>query len=302
MRTVVLLILIVVQVLLFRTIEGTTFDLAGGAALWYVTWFIDAVQAWSPLLLIALGMCLAISTRGVDLSMPAVAALAAAIMSRFAPGDFFTIGVPLAALVGLAAGGVNGAAVRFGGFRPLVVTLIVAAVCRAATWFIVDPSGGSFGLIDGYERLGYFEGAITVTLVLYAAFGLVMWLAGRRFLEQGWSGFLLIGVLAFFAAFLHTALHMEATAWSMAAMQVPALGAALLAGIQWRSGKLRPIRCLLATFNIILLMRGMQTLALHFALTREAELAMQYGAVTLLIVAILLARTMRLRQRPLTTQ
>jgi galactofuranose transport system permease protein len=76
----------------------------------------------APTMVVALGMALVIGTEGIDLSVGAVIALAAAVMPLY-----LGYGLPVALLIALAAGAVSGliggAMVAFARVQPIVATL-----------------------------------------------------------------------------------------------------------------------------------------------------------------------------------
>lgn len=76
----------------------------------------------SPVVIVALGMALVIGTEGIDLSVGAVMALAAAVLPLYLGyGPVVAVGVAL--VVGLAAGTLNGILVARLGIAPIVATL-----------------------------------------------------------------------------------------------------------------------------------------------------------------------------------
>jgi ribose/xylose/arabinose/galactoside ABC-type transport system permease subunit len=94
------------------------------------------VQA-APVLIVALGMALVIGTEGVDLSVGAVMALAAAIIPLYlGAGPLMAILMALAA--GLAAGAFNGFLVAKVGIQPIVATLALLVGGRGLALVIAD--------------------------------------------------------------------------------------------------------------------------------------------------------------------
>ncbi len=84
-------------------------------------WRVQLFQT-APTLLVSLGMALVIGTQGVDLSVGAVIALAAAVLPLYlgyGPGA----AIVLALLLGAVAGFVGGSMVAFAGVQPIVATL-----------------------------------------------------------------------------------------------------------------------------------------------------------------------------------
>ncbi|WP_042405116.1 ABC transporter permease [Streptacidiphilus carbonis] len=76
----------------------------------------------APTLLVALGMALVIGTEGIDLSVGAVVALAAAVVPLYL-GYGLAPALLLALLLGAATGAVGGAMVAFARVQPIVATL-----------------------------------------------------------------------------------------------------------------------------------------------------------------------------------
>jgi galactofuranose transport system permease protein len=84
-------------------------------------WRVQLFQL-APTLLVALGMALVIGTEGVDLSVGAVIALAAAVVPLYIGyGPWPALGIAL--LLGAASGAVGGSMVAFAGVQPIVATL-----------------------------------------------------------------------------------------------------------------------------------------------------------------------------------
>lgn len=76
----------------------------------------------SPALLVALGMALVIGTEGIDLSVGAVIALAAAVVPLYL-GWGLGVALPFALLLGAVSGAVAGVMVAFARVQPIVATL-----------------------------------------------------------------------------------------------------------------------------------------------------------------------------------
>jgi len=94
----------------------------------------DLTMANMPVLIVALGMTLVIATRGIDISVGAVVAIAGAAAATIladAPSQvLLAVGAALA--VGLAAGVWNGLLVAFVGMQPIIATLILMVAGRGA--------------------------------------------------------------------------------------------------------------------------------------------------------------------------
>lgn len=94
------------------------------------------IQA-SPVIVVALGMALVIGTEGVDLSVGAVMALAAAVVPLYL-GYGFAVAILVALVAGLLAGVVNGTLVASVGVQPIVATLALFVGGRGLALVLAD--------------------------------------------------------------------------------------------------------------------------------------------------------------------
>jgi galactofuranose transport system permease protein len=133
----------------------------------------------SPTLVVALGMALVIGTEGIDLSVGAVIALAAAVMPLY-----LGYGLPLALLIALLAGAgcgaVGGAMVAFARVQPIVATLSLMIGLRGLAEII---NGDSAKVVVDPALLGLGEnkvaGVPVMALVALAVTVLVGLLVSR---------------------------------------------------------------------------------------------------------------------------
>ncbi|MEU7476291.1 ABC transporter permease [Lentzea sp. NPDC042327] len=119
----------VAALLLFNVLFTANFLTAGNFR-------TQLVQA-APVLVVALGMALVIGTEGVDLSVGAVMALAAALIPLYL-GYGPVPAVLIALAVGLAAGGFNGFLVARVGIQPIVATLALLVAGRGLALVIAN--------------------------------------------------------------------------------------------------------------------------------------------------------------------
>lgn len=90
-----------------------------------------------PIAIVALGMALVVATRGIDLSVGSVMALAAAVLPLYLGyGPWPAIG--MAVLVGALVGAVNGVLVASSGIQPIIATLGVLVAGRALALVLAD--------------------------------------------------------------------------------------------------------------------------------------------------------------------
>jgi ribose/xylose/arabinose/galactoside ABC-type transport system permease subunit len=105
----------------------------------------DIVRNSAPILLVAIGMTLVIATRGIDLSVGAIAAIAAAvacshIAGSSAEGAFATaaVGCTTAIAVCILLGLWNGFLVSVLGIQPIIATLVLMVAGRGLAMAVTD--------------------------------------------------------------------------------------------------------------------------------------------------------------------
>src|SRR5437879_10576081 len=118
---------------------------------------IDVLNRGAPVALLALGMVPVIATRGIDLSVGAVMAIAGAIAASLADAH----GMPLALAAALGAGGVcglwNGFLVAALGIQPIVATLLLMVAGRCVAQLITESRIVTF---NAPERAWLGNGAV----------------------------------------------------------------------------------------------------------------------------------------------
>src|SRR5688500_14369257 len=116
---------------------------------------IDILKRGAPVALLAVGMSPVIATRGIDLSVGAVMAIAGAVCATLISMGVENIALLVAAglAVGLAAGLVNGGLIGWLGLQPIVATLVLMVAERGVAQLI---SGGRIVTFqhDGFAWLG----------------------------------------------------------------------------------------------------------------------------------------------------
>lgn len=145
---------------------------------------IDILRNGAPTILIALGMTLVIASRGIDLSVGAVAAIAGAISCTYIynspdPGSAQTAmtAVLIAVVAGLVLGAWNGFLVAVIGIQPIIATLVLMTAGRGLAQLVTDGqiisvSNDTFHAIGA----GFFLGlpiSILIAAAVLAAAGLL---------------------------------------------------------------------------------------------------------------------------------
>ena len=138
---------------------------------------VDILRNGSSLLLVALGMTLVIATRGIDLSVGAVVAIAGAVaLTRIAsspnPGSVSTVLSAIGVALGLCLllGVWNGFLVSVVGIQPIIATLILMTAGRGIAMlitggFITTVTSAPFRILGSGYWLGVPVSALIATLV-----------------------------------------------------------------------------------------------------------------------------------------
>lgn len=148
---------------------------------------VDILRNGAPTVLIALGMTLVIASRGIDLSVGAIVAIAGAVSCTYIynspdPGSLATAAtaVVLAILVGLLMGVWNGFLVSVVGIQPIIATLVLMTAGRGLAQLItggqiISVSNPHFKAIGA----GYFLMLPISILITVAVFALTALLTRR---------------------------------------------------------------------------------------------------------------------------
>lgn len=137
-----------------------------------------------PTAIVALGMAVVIGTKGIDLSIGSIAAIAGAMFAwRIQAGDLHG----LVLIYALAANPIcdvwNGVLVAFLGFQPIIATLSPMVSGRGIGLLINSIYGGTDPSFQGDFPQGLSTGSIfyiPTRLFVFAALFLALWLVIRR--------------------------------------------------------------------------------------------------------------------------
>lgn len=146
---------------------------------------VDIANRAAPLMLAALGMTLVVATRGIDISVGAVVALAGTVGAMLVGGDadsHLPLGLALGAAMGAAllCGAWNGLLVATLGLQPIVATLILMVAGRGLAQLLTDGQ-----IVTVYYKPFFFLGSgylagLPVALFVVAAVFLVTSLLMRK--------------------------------------------------------------------------------------------------------------------------
>jgi simple sugar transport system permease protein len=229
---------------------------------------IDILRNSAPLMLVSLGMCLVIATRGIDLSVGAQMAISGAvaltiISKSTTPDSLSTVlgAIIIGVLITLAFGLWNGLLVSVFGIQPIIATLVLWLAGRGIALlitggFITTINSAPYKTIAQGNVLGFpvmflisLSAIIVVSLivrrtalgVLTEAIGInpaASRLAGVRSRGIIWSLYGLCGLLAGIAGILYSSNIMAADANAAGAMiELDAILAVVLGGTSLAGGK-----------------------------------------------------------------
>ncbi|MFC4335512.1 ABC transporter permease [Salininema proteolyticum] len=139
--------------------------------------FVTVLRNSAPLLLVALGMTLVIAVKGIDLSVGAVYAIAAAVACQFLiGGDQQALGrvvlaVALALAVAAAIGAWNGTMVSVFGIQPIVATLVLMIAGRGIAQLV---TGGQIPNVDDAGPFGGLGRGSVLTVPVPILIGLAV--------------------------------------------------------------------------------------------------------------------------------
>ena len=163
---------------------------------------IDELNRGAPVAILALGMTLVIATRGIDLSVGAVMAIAGAMAATLtAQGYPLPVALAAAVGVGLACGLWNGFLVAVLEIQPFVATLILMVAGRGFAQLITEGQiitfvsegfaaigGGSFLMLPMAVVIAIVMLIITHFIVRYTALGLFIESIGANVRSSAYAG------------------------------------------------------------------------------------------------------------------
>lgn len=142
---------------------------------------IDIVYRGTPIMLIALGMAVVIGTRGIDLSVGSIVAIASAVMAHYVhEGMNPALVIAISVAAGLACGLWNGFLVSALGIQPIIATLILMVAGRGMALMI---NGGRIPTFRSDFFSFISNGSIWVIptrLFVVVGVALILWAVLRR--------------------------------------------------------------------------------------------------------------------------
>ena len=242
---------------------------------------INILRNSAPLMLVSLGMMIVIATRGIDLSVGALMAVAGAVALTIIDGspnpeapETLLLAIGVAVVITLIFGAWNGFLVSVLGIQPIIATLVLMLAGRGIALLI---TGGLITTInsDPYRFIsqGYFAGlplaffvsvvavAIVVLVERRTALGVLTEavginpeasrLAGVRSRGIIWGAYAASGLLAGFAGIINSANTMAADANSAGELiELDAILAVVIGGTSLMGGKFSIAGTVIGVFTI----------------------------------------------------
>lgn len=247
---------------------------------------VDIARNSAPVVLVALGMTLVIATRGIDLSVGAIAAIAGAVActhmaSSSAEGAFATaaVGATTALAVCVLLGVWNGFLVSVLGIQPIIATLVLMVAGRGVAQLVTDGqittvNNGTFsGLASGFVLgvpiacvVALAVVALTAALTRRTALGMLIEavginpeasrLAGVRARTITWTVYVFSGLCAGLAGLIIAANTRSVNANSLGLwIELDAILAVVIGGTSLAGGRFSILGTLLGALFITTLAR-----------------------------------------------
>ncbi|MDI6028244.1 ABC transporter permease [Corticibacterium sp. UT-5YL-CI-8] len=273
---------------------------------------VDVLNRGAPVVILAVGMTAVIASKGVDLSVGAVMAMAGAVAATMTVAGYPLLVVLLAALgTGVLCGLWNGLLVGFFDLQPIVATLILMVAGRGIAQLItegtivtfIDPGliffgTGSFFWIPMPVILAVLVTAMAVLLVRRTALGLLIESLGVNRSASSYAGvnsrLLLLLIYAFcglcaalagiiVSADIRGADANNAGLW----LELDAILAVVIGGTSLLGGRFSIVMSVLGAIII----QAMNTGILISGFPPEYNLILKAGVIIMILLAQSLSRT-----------
>jgi ribose/xylose/arabinose/galactoside ABC-type transport system permease subunit len=247
-------VFLLVEIALFALVSGNPLP---GTGRYWQSYFADLLAQSGPILLLGFGMTLVLMTGGIDLSVGAMTALVACIMSSFPAGpDFWWKALPVGLLAGLALGAFNGLIIGKLDVPPIIATLGTMIFYRGLCFVLMgDLEKSPFIEVPGYEFFGRVSGAVLLVAVVFLGGGAyflhsvwrreILMIGGNRTAARYAAigverrltqTYMLMGFLAFLAALCFTARNSSVSASSLSGLELHVIVAVVLGGTRVQGG------------------------------------------------------------------
>lgn len=285
MKTWLLAGLLLIEVALVAPISGIEFDSTHDFLLSSRMYVSTLVEQAAPLLILVFGMTIILMTAGIDLSVGAMVAFIACVMSMFDGGpQFWYTALPVGLLVGLGLGLFNGLLISRFDVPPIIATLGTLFFYRGLAEIVMrGQERGSFAEVPGYEWFGSPQGALVLVGILFLLGGAyfvrsrwrreILMIGGNRVAAR-YAGipvdwrllqvYTLMGLLAFIAAVSYTARNASVTASALSGLELHVIVATVLGGTRVTGGHGTLSGSVIGVFLVEVLNEGLRGMQFHW--------------------------------------
>jgi simple sugar transport system permease protein len=275
---------------------------------------VDVLDRAAPVLLVSLGMTLVVATRGVDLSVGSLTALAGSLAAVLLVHERWPLAAALLAALGAcaAAGLWNGLLVAVLRVQPIVATLILMVAGRGIAQLLTDGQivglegqpgfaflgGGSFLYLPFPLTIAFLAFALVATLARWTALGPFVEAVGSSEAASRIAGlpvtglklavYALSGLCAGAAGLIQASDITAADANSVGLyLELDAILAVVLGGTALSGGRFRLLGSVVGALTI----QTLTTTLLMVGITPEASLIVK--ALVVLVVCVLQSDALR---------
>lgn len=248
----------------------------------------DSFRAYTPHLIIAVGLTLIIGTAGIDISVGSVVGFSAVLLGVLLSRTEISLGLACAAAVGSGAvvGAFNGWAVSRMRLQPVVVTLSTMAAVRGLAYIVAGTGVSSIDLPERADWLGWVNYESPAPLVLAAVVAAAGYLAlarttfGRSVLAIGsneeaarlsgigvervkFTVYAVTGALAGIAGVMTTGMMYTSTTEAGMGYEFEAITAVLMGGTSIMGGEATVIGSVFGILAVAVINRGFGMMAIE---------------------------------------
>ena len=316
MRHVVLPLILIAELVLFSLADEQSFATWSEWSEHFRYYLTDLLSQSAPLLFLALGMTMVMTTAGIDLSIGSSVTLVAAIMANFSAGpSFWWFAVPTGLLAAIGLGTANGALVALCDIPPIIATLGTMILFRGLCYVVLgDQELAPFWDVPGYAWCGEWPGAVILAVVGILLGGTYLkrsrWyreltVVGGNRVAARYAGiavnsrliqtYAMMGFVTFFAALCFTARNGSVNAGMLSGLELEVIVAVVLGGTKVEGGFSSIFGSMWGVFIIGVMNEGLRNLA-----WQSQQLPFELSHVRFLLIGLLLIFGVWLNSTPST--
>lgn len=257
MRHLVLPLILVAEIVLFSLASEQSFATWSEWSEHFRYYLTDLLSQSAPILFLALGMTMVMTTAGIDLSVGSAVTLVAAIMANFSAGpSFWLTALPVGLLAAAGLGLFNGVLVALADIPPIIATLGTMILYRGLCYVVLgDQELAPFWDVPGYASIGEWPGAVVLaavgvllggTYLVHSKWYRELTVVGGNRIAARYAGiavnsrlvqtYALMGLMTFLAALCFTARNGSVNAGMLSGLELEVIVAVVLGGTKVEGG------------------------------------------------------------------